>query len=160
MFNALIMSYSRLPLVLAEDGYLPKFFGRKLKSGAPWVAVLACALAWTASLGLSFERLVTLDVLLYGLSLVLEFIALVVLRVREPELKRPFRIPGGTLGAALIGVAPTLLIVVALVRNRSERMGSVSALTVGLILIAAGPVVYFASRLWRAEKGTRAAAEA
>jgi amino acid transporter len=148
MFNALIMSYSRLPLVLAEDGYLPKFFGRKLKSGAPWVAVLACALAWTASLGLSFERLVTLDVMLYGLSLILEFIALVVLRVREPEMQRPFRIPGGTVGAVLIGVAPALLIVAALLRNRSERMGSVIALTVGLILIGAGPVVYFLSQ-WR-----------
>jgi amino acid transporter len=149
MFNALILSYSRLPLVLAEDGYLPKFFGRKLKSGAPWVAVLACALAWTASLGLSFERLVTLDVMLYGLSLILEFIALVVLRVREPELPRPFRIPGGTVGAALIGVAPTVLIIAALVRNRSERMGSVSALTIGSILIAAGPVVYYFSRFRR-----------
>jgi amino acid transporter len=157
MFNALIMSYSRLPLVLAEDGYLPKFFGRKLKSGAPWVAVLACALAWTASLGLSFERLVILDVMLYGLSLILEFIALVVLRVREPELPRPFRIPGGIVGAALIGVMPTILIIAALVRNHDERMGSISALTVGSILIAAGPVVCFASRFWRAESKKLAA---
>ncbi|MCU1286814.1 MAG: amino acid permease-associated region [Acidobacteriales bacterium] len=156
MFNALIMSYSRLPLVLAEDGYLPAVFARTLKSGAPWVAILACALAWTASLGLSFERLITFDVLLYGLSLILEFVALIILRVREPELPRPFRIPGGMIIACLLGVAPALLIVMALFRNRSEQMGSFSALTLGLVLIAAGPVVYFASRLWR--RGSKAAA--
>jgi amino acid transporter len=157
MFNALIMSYSRLPLVLAEDGYLPKFFTRTLKSGAPWVAVLACALAWTMALGLNFERLVTLDVMLYGLSLILEFVALIVLRVREPEMQRPFKIPGGTLGAILLGVMPTLLICAALVRNRDEKMGAISALTVGLVLIAAGPAVYFLSRLQSKAKLSTAA---
>ena len=90
MFNALCLSYSRLPAVLAEDGYLPRVFARRSpEDGAPWVAVLACALAWTLSLGLSFERLVSLDILLYGTSLVLEFVALVVLRVREPDLPAP-----------------------------------------------------------------------
>jgi amino acid transporter len=143
------MSYSRLPLVLAEDGYLPKFFTRKLASGTPWVAVIACALAWMAALGLNFERLVVLDILLYGLSLVLEFIALVVLRVREPEMMRPFKIPGGTLGAVLIGVLPTALILAALVRNHDERIGNFSGLTVGLVLIVLGPAVYAVSRAFR-----------
>jgi len=44
-------------------------------------------------LGLGFERLVTIDILLYGASLSLEFVALVVLRIREPELRRPFAFP-------------------------------------------------------------------
>ena len=34
-----------------------------------------------AVLGLGFERLITIDVLLYGMSLMLEFVALIVLRV-------------------------------------------------------------------------------
>ena len=85
MFNALVLSYSRLPYVLAEDGYLPRPFLRRLPhNGAPWVAVLACGVAWGASLGLSFARLVMLDLMLYGLSLVLEFAALIALRLREP----------------------------------------------------------------------------
>ncbi|PYY09261.1 MAG: amino acid transporter, partial [Acidobacteria bacterium] len=44
---------------------------------------------------MGFERLVTLDIVLWGASMMLEFFALVLLRFREPELKRPFRIPGG-----------------------------------------------------------------
>jgi amino acid transporter len=154
MFNALVMSYSRLPLALAEDGYLPKFFTKTLKSGTPWVAVIACALAWTAALGLNFERLVVLDILLYGLSLVLEFVALVTLRVREPQMVRPFKIPGGTVGAILIGVLPTLLIVVALLRNHDERIGNFSGLTVGLGLIALGPLIHLFAGFVRRSKLT------
>jgi len=155
MFNALVLSYSRLPAVLAEDGFLPKVFAKRLESnGAPWVAVIALSILWTASLGLSFERLVMIDVLVYGASLVLEFIALAVLRHKEPELVRPFRVPGGTVGAWLLGVAPTVLIVVAFVRNRTEMMdlgkfGQVTSLNVGLIIMVLGVVYYGASKLWR-----------
>src|SRR5580698_627840 len=75
MFNALVMSYSRLPLAMAQDGMLPQIFAKKLQSTrAPWVAIVVCAIGWACCLGLGFERLVTIDVLLYGTSLMLEFI--------------------------------------------------------------------------------------
>src|SRR5260221_266512 len=81
ILNSLTMSYSRLPLAMAEDGYLPRAFAWKLSNGAPWVSIIVCALGWMLSLKLSFDRLIMLDILLYGASLVLEFVALVVLRV-------------------------------------------------------------------------------
>ncbi len=143
MFNALCLSYSRLPAVLAEDGYLPAVLSRRLRrTGAPWVSVLVCAGAWTLSLGLPFERLVSLDILLYGTSLVLEFVALLALRVREPALPRPFRVPGGYAGAALVGLAPTALLGFALVKNADEEVLGVSALWFGVALMAAGPALY------------------
>ena len=141
--NSLTMSYSRLPLAMAENGYAPKLFTKRLPNGAPWIAIVACGLAWTAALGLSFDRLLMLDILLYGASLVLEFVALVLLRLREPDLHRPFAIPGGIAGAILAGVGPTALLLVALIRNRDERMGNISALTVGLMLMGAGVIFYF-----------------
>jgi amino acid transporter len=146
MLNALVMSYSRLPLVLAEDGYLPKAFTRMLPNGAPWVAILACATAWALALGLNFERLVLIDVLLYGVSLLLEFAALVFLRLREPNLVRPFRVPGGIVVAALLALFPMVLFALAFYRNRTETVGNFSALTLSLLLIAAGPVIYLAAR--------------
>jgi amino acid transporter len=159
-FNSLVMTYSRLPVAMAEDGHLPQIFTRKLTNGAPWVAILVLGLTWALSLGLSFDRLVMLDILLYGASLVLEFLALIVLRQREPELPRPFRVPGGLLGAALVGVGPTLLLIVALVKNRSEqldlgRFGTISTLALGLVLMAAGVVYYYA--LGRAKPQAEAA---
>ena len=96
----------------------------------------------SAALKLTFSRLM-LDILLYGASLVLEFVALVVLRVREPGLQRPFTIPGGIARAVLAGVGPTALLVVALIRNWNEQMGHISALTLGLILMAAGVVAWY-----------------
>ncbi|MCU1220250.1 MAG: amino acid permease-associated region [Candidatus Angelobacter sp.] len=147
-FNSLVMSYSRLPVAMADDGHLPKIFARKLKDGAPWVAIIVLGIAWVASLGLSFDKLIMLDLLLYGASLILEFLALVVLRIREPQLMRPFRVPGGLPCAIALGIGPTALLVIALVKNRGEqldlgRLGNVSQLGFGLVLMALGVVYYF-----------------
>jgi amino acid transporter len=154
MFDALLMSYSRLPAALAADGYLPRVLAvRHPRSGAPWMAIVVCCIVYTCCLGLGFQRLVELDVLLYGASLVLEFVALVVLRVREPSLPRPFRVPGGLLGSIAIGVAPVVLLAIALVKGAYEQ-GAASALALGGALVALGPVLYFIRR----PRGTRARA--
>ena len=144
MFNALVMSYSRLPLAMAQDGMLPGIFGKLHKqSKAPWVAILALAAGWAMCLGLGFARLVTLDILLYGASLLLEFVALAVLRFREPELPRPFRVPGGLFGAIAIGIPPMLLLGFSVVRSEHEQVWNMSSFAFGMILIAAGFVAYF-----------------
>lgn len=143
MFNALVMSYSRLPLAMAQDGMLPKFFGKlHARSRAPWVAIIFLAVCWALCLGLGFERLVTIDILLYGGSLALEFAALIWLRFREPELPRPFRVPGGKLGAIAIGIAPILLLSFSVVRSETETVLGMSSFAFGMMLIAAGVLVY------------------
>jgi amino acid transporter len=143
MFNALLLSYSRVPAALAEDGYLPAFLGRRRpRSGVPWAAVAACSVAYALCLGLGFRHLVALDVLLYGLSLVLEFAALVALRLREPALERPFKAPGGAVAAALLGVPPAALLGVAAWACHEERIGSIPALALGGLLVALGVVGY------------------
>ncbi|HWG49728.1 MAG TPA: APC family permease [Candidatus Acidoferrales bacterium] len=147
-FSSLVMSYCHLPVAMAEDGHLPAIFTRKLRNGAPWVSILVLGLAWGLSLGLNFDRLIMLDILLYGASLVLEFLALILLRLREPNLPRPFRVPGGMAGALAVAVGPTLLLTFALVRNRTERLnvghwGSVSTLSLGGLLMALGVIFYF-----------------
>jgi amino acid transporter len=159
MLNSLIMSYSRLPFVLAQDGYLPKVLTRTLANGAPWVAILACSVAWALSLGLSFERLVLIDVLLYGLSLLLEFTALAVLRMRAPEMPRPFRVPGGTFIAWMLGLFPALLLGLAFWRNRTEQIAGISAIYLSEALILLGPIVYWIALKSRqsSELGTGAA---
>ncbi|HVO81736.1 MAG TPA: APC family permease [Terriglobales bacterium] len=144
MFNALVMSYSRLPLAMAQDGMLPSVFGKlHPRSRAPWVSIVVCAIGWALCLGLGFARLVTIDILLYGASLMLEFVALVVLRVREPELPRAFRVPGGMFGAVAVGVTPLLLLGFSVVRSETEQVLGMSAFAFGMWLIAAGVLAYF-----------------
>ncbi len=148
MFNALVMSYSRLPLAMAQDGMLPSVFGKlQKKSRAPWVAIIALAFGWAMCLGLGFARLVTLDILLYGFSLLLEFVALAVLRFREPDLPRPFRVPGGLFGAIAIGIPPMLLLGFSIIRSEHEQVWNMSSFEFGMILIAAGFVAYAVNHL-------------
>lgn len=144
-FGTLMMSFTRLPVVMAGDGYLPGVFARTNSAGAPWVAILVSAILWAACYPLGFERSLILDVFLTGLSILLEFCALVALRIREPALARPYRVPGGTVGVVLIGLPPLGLMIATMVRNRQEMIGSTSELTVGLAVIAAGIVAYFVS---------------
>jgi amino acid transporter len=146
MFNALVMSYSRLPLAMARDGMLPKFFGkRSARTQAPWVAIIFCASCWALCLGLGFKRLVTLDIMLYGASLMLEFVTLVALRIREPELKRSFRVPGGLTGAISCGIFPLLLLSLAMVESNNETVMGVNGLLFGVLIIMAGFLIYFAT---------------
>jgi amino acid transporter len=143
MFNALVMSYSRLPLAMARDGMLPKIFAKtNARTEAPWVAIIACATCWALCLGLGFKRLVTLDIMLYGAALMLEFVTLVALRIREPQLKREFRVPGGLAGAVLAGVFPLALLMLALVQSESQSVLGINGLLFGVLIISAGFALY------------------
>jgi amino acid transporter len=150
MFNALMMSYTRVPYAMAEEGLLPVAVARSLRrttqAGVPWVSVLLCSAAWALALRFSFERLISIDLVLYGGALLLEFVALVVLRLREPALMRPFRVPGGIWGAVGVGVAPALLIGYALWAARAERVAGVPALVFAALVGVAGPIIYGLAR--------------
>ncbi len=157
MFNALMLSYARVPYALAKDGLLPRFLTRTTRPTAdrapvPWAAVVVCAIAWALALRLSFERLISIDLVLYGGSLLLEFVALVVLRLREPSLVRPFRIPGGVTVSVLSGVGPALLIAFALYAARDERVGPLPALVFAALVAVAGLLAYMVARLGAARR--------
>jgi amino acid transporter len=142
--NALTMAYSRLPATMAEDGFLPRALAkRNSRTDAPWMAILVCAGGWALCLGLSFSKLIMLDVLLTGLSILLEFAALIALRIREPELNRPYRVPGGLAGAIAISLPPLALLILAVVRNDAEPVGPINALQLGGLIVLAGIGCYF-----------------
>jgi amino acid transporter len=148
MFNALMMSYTRLPIAMAADGLLSHAFLHRNRRGVPWVSVLVCGLGWALALSLPFERLISIDLILYGSSLILEFMALIILRLREPELPRPFR-AGSFSFACLLAVGPTALIAYALYASRSETLGDpgtpfahVSSLAFAAAVALLGPPLY------------------
>ncbi len=152
MFNALMLSYARVPYALAQDGLLPRFLTRTAaatpaRAPVPWASILVCAIAWALALKLSFERLISIDLVLYGASLLLEFVALAVLRVREPALHRPFRIPGGLPAAIAAGAGPVALIAFALYAARAEHVGPLPALAFAALIAAAGPLAWLLGRL-------------
>jgi amino acid transporter len=152
MFNALMMSYTRLPMAMAQDGMMPRALARTNSRGVPWVSVLVCGLGWALALNLPFERLISIDLILYGTSLLLEFLALAVLRIREPELPRPFQ-AGNFAFACALGVGPAALIGYALYVSRGEQIvGTTSALLVAVVVGLLGPVLYWLTAARRVGK--------
>jgi amino acid transporter len=135
---------------MARDGMLPKIFAKtSARTQAPWVAILACAMCWALCVGLGFKRLVTLDIMLYGAALMLEFVTLVALRIREPQLKREFRVPGGLVGAILAGVFPLALLMIALVQSETQLVLGINGLLFGVLIMAAGFALYASTRKFR-----------
>lgn len=150
MFNALTLSYARVPAAMAKDGLLPRALARHSKQGVPYLAVFVCCIGWASVSGLNFDRLIELDILLYGLSLVLEFAALIALRIRQPELPRPYRIPGGVPGAVAVSIAPVAIAGWALVAARDEQVVfgafKMPVLLFGLFVLLMGMLVYWPVR--------------
>jgi amino acid transporter len=150
MFNALTLSYARVPAAMAKDGLLPTVLAKHSKRGVPYLAVLVCCVAWASVSGLNFDRLIELDILLYGLSLVLEFAALIALRICQPGLPRPYRIPGGLAGAVAVSVAPVAIAGWAVIAARDEQISlgahRIPVLLFGLLVFVAGAIAYWPVR--------------
>ncbi len=152
MYNALLLSYSRLPAALAKDGLLPSAFARTNAHGVPVLSVLACSALYALALVFDFRKLIELDLLFYGAALLLEFVALFVLRVREPGLVRPFRVPGGKPVAALLGACPLALFAAGLHKEFSDGTSHQDSVLIALGSIALGALV------WRSRRASDARA--
>src|SRR5579883_339963 len=140
LFVAGLLAASRLPFVLAADGYMPASF-TKLNSqyGTPARAIVASAVIYIILSSFSFEQLAEVDVVLYSSALVLEFWALVRLRRTQPELHRPFKIKGGFVAVVTISLFPMVLIVAAVFQmamsSWREMLGlAILAISTGLLL--------------------------
>ena len=142
LFNALLLSYSRIPLVMAADGLLPAALARTDARGTPRNAVLCSAVAYSAFLLLPFGGLVVADVLLYSLALMLEFASLIQLRLREPTLRGAFRIPLGTRAVALLAALPLGVLALVVALSFEDGDHGLPALIGTAAAIGLGPVCY------------------
>ncbi|MEO5589425.1 MAG: APC family permease [Gemmatimonadaceae bacterium] len=142
LFNALLLSYSRIPFAMALDGLLPASLAHADDRGTPRSAVLISAVFYSLFALLSFVHLVVADVLLYSMALFLEFGALIALRIREPGLRGAFRIPTGTAGVCVLAAIPMLiLLVVTELSFRDGEYGFPAVIGAG-VAVALGPAAY------------------
>lgn len=144
LFNALLLVYSRIPLVLAQDGLLPGALARTDQRGTPARAVVLSAAIYSGFALLSFGGLLAADVLLYSAALALEFAALIRLRAREPDLRGPFRVPVGTKVLVLLAALPMLLIGTAVTLEVRSRDIGLVGVAVAALFGAVGPIWYAA----------------
>jgi amino acid transporter len=109
MFAAAMLWVSRLPFVLAGEGYLPRALAQLWETRAvPARSILMCCVVFTLLVPLGFMTLVVLDVFFYMLALALEMVALIRLRRLHPNRDGLFVIAGGTLGLYAVVAAPLI----------------------------------------------------
>jgi amino acid transporter len=107
-----------------------------VKYGTPWPAILTNSAGAALLIPFSFQELIELDMFLYAAALILEFAALVRLRVTRPEMARPYRVPFGVAGVVAISIPPVALCLLSIaLSNQGTRY-------VGFIGIAIGLLVY------------------
>ena len=148
LFLTLLLTNSRLPYVLARDGLMPAALATlHPRFGTPWLAVVLSAVIYAAFAVFSFKELIVLNVWLYSLSLLVELAAFVGLRAREPDLPRPWRVPGGLGTAVLIAAVPAALSLLAM-----ATAGGLNTLA-GVVAALTGPAVFAAMR--KARPGSR-----
>jgi amino acid transporter len=140
LFSSLLLTNSRIPFVLAEDGYLPRRLVKRSKRfGTPIAAIVLCSTIYALFATSKFQTLVVIDVFLTNITLLLELAALIALRRKRPDLERPFRIPGGAAGITIMSVPLVAVIVFAAVEQfRDEGWTAFywTAGTLGLSLVS------------------------
>ena len=149
LLNSTVLTSTRMPSTLAEDGYLPPFLTRKHpRYGTPWIAILISSAIY-ASLALhTLGQLISISAWLRGATTVMTVLSAWGLRHKRPDLARAYRIPGGRLGLVYVIVLPTVMTAIAL------YFSDPVALRWGPWALALGPVVYVVVK-WFAKRAAR-----
>jgi amino acid transporter len=143
-----ILAQSRLPMVLADDGFLPSPLARThSRFGTPVTSLVLGAVVLTALCGLRFTQLAGAYSLVQCLVYIMIYAALFRLRSREGgDTGEGFRIPLGKVGLGLL-VAPSLLLVALVVTTGLWHDGAFDGrqALLDVVILASGPLTYL---LW------------
>ncbi len=144
LFSAVLLSVSRVPKVMADDHLLPeKMHTLHPKYKTPYISIIVCAVIVSGMILWSFGDLLIIDVTLYGAALFLEFISLVVFRIKLPNERRPFKIPLNVAGLCVLILLPVTVYCIAL---SSAFLSSGKMLSPALFAIGA---LVSAELVWR-----------
>jgi APA family basic amino acid/polyamine antiporter len=107
--NATLLSTPRILFGMARDGLMPRWVTYVNRGGTPTVALMTgTGVAGALVLSGSFETLISIASILFVTVYLSGFIALFMLRIKEPRLPRPFKpwlYPWGNLGVLLASAA-------------------------------------------------------
>ena len=147
--NAFMLGFSRLVYSLATNRQIPAAVGRLHgRYGTPWIAIVAAG-------GIALALVATADLrLLAGLiafgamlSFLIAHVSVIVLRFREPDLRRPFRVPWSLPVRGVPVPLPAVLgALIAAVAWGSILVSSHAARVVGALWMAGGLLVYLVYR--------------
>ena len=96
---------------MADRGHIPKLFSKRSKHGTPTNGIIL-GTAVIVVMGVSnFDQLIEMLNFNYAIALLMEYAAFIKLRITQPEVDRPYRIPLNTFGCILL-FTPTCLVTI------------------------------------------------
>ncbi|KAJ0980275.1 hypothetical protein J5N97_008530 [Dioscorea zingiberensis] len=138
LFEAEMSGDSFQLLGMSELGMLPAFFSSRSKYGTPTISILFSATGVIFLSWMSFQEIIEFLNFLYALGMLLEFAAFIQLRIKRPDLHRPYKVPVGTFGAVVICIPPTaLLILVMCLASARTFIVSGIVMLIGFVLYPA-----------------------
>lgn len=111
LFEAEMSSDAFQLLGMSEMGMLPSIFASRSKHGTPTISIVCSATGVIFLSWMSFQEILEFLNFLYAIGMLLELAAFVRLRIKKPDLSRPYRVPVQTFGATMLCVPPALLLV-------------------------------------------------
>jgi amino acid transporter len=128
IYAAVLLSVSRVPKAMADDGLLPKKLNMlHSRFQTPYVSILICSIVVSFMILWPFAELLIIDVTVYGAGLSLEYISLIKIRLTSPNAKRPFKIPLNVTGLGILMILPFGIYLVALAGAFSSTPKSIQA---------------------------------
>jgi ethanolamine permease len=112
-FFSIIYAYSRMLFALSRAGYLPRALSVTGRRKTPYLALIVPAVIGFLLASITQNGALLINIAVFGatVSYVLMNVSHIVLRIREPDLPRPYRTPGGvvTTGIALVLAAAAVV---------------------------------------------------
>uniref|UniRef100_A0A7S2NXX5 Amino acid permease/ SLC12A domain-containing protein n=1 Tax=Leptocylindrus danicus TaxID=163516 RepID=A0A7S2NXX5_9STRA len=109
LFEAEMSADAYQLLGMADRGLIPKIFSVRSKYGTPTNGIILGTVIIVAMCVTDFDALVEMLNFYYCLNLLLEYAAFVKLRISQPDVPRPFKVPLNTFGCCIF-VAPPIIV--------------------------------------------------
>uniref|UniRef100_A0A0A9DDU3 Polyamine transporter PUT1 n=1 Tax=Arundo donax TaxID=35708 RepID=A0A0A9DDU3_ARUDO len=145
LYSATLSSAAFQLLGMADLGLLPRAFAvRAPVFNTPWVSIVVTSAITLGMSFFSFNNIVAAANFLYSLGMLLEFAAFIWLRIKRPDLSRPYRVPTRLPGAVALCLVPSAFLVFVM------AIAGWKVYAISAAFTAAGVGVYYLMRFCKA----------
>ena len=136
-FFSIIYGYSRLVFALSRAGYLPRFLSLTNERKAPvWALAIPAVLGFLISLTREGDLIIAMAVVGATISYALMALSHILLRIKHPDMHRPYKTPGGVFTSSIC-------LVLAVIALTGVYAFDPRAFNYTLVLYVIGALYYF-----------------
>ena len=133
--SAMLLAGPRALQVMGQDFRVFSWLAKETKSGVPAIAVgLQVAITLLLIITSSFESIIIFSGTILALNSLLTVLGLSVLRVREPNLPRPFRLPWYPLPLVVYAVIVSWTLVYLVIERPVEVLWALGLIALGILV--------------------------